>query len=489
MVTCALYARVSDREQLEGYSIDTQIEALRKYCKEKGYRIYDEYIEKGKSGTSMNRPELIRLVKDAENNSFNTILAIRIDRLFRNNLDRRRLEEKLKRKNISINYIHELDDPDTATGKLSRGIKGEFAEYFSNWLSENVSRGRRKRAEVGKCNSPAPYGYRLKDGVYEIVESEAEVVRKIFELYKTKGLQQVIEEMNGTRSPSGKKTWAKSTITKLISNPAYIGDTHYGSWDIKRVYEDDWLRKVKRNKRSPLFIMEDTHDAIIDRATFLEVQSIKHHRTYNGIKKPQTEFWLSGILYCAHCKKKMIAHRRKRKSSIERAYRCRNRECDGNYIGMDVIHEYVIDKIKGIIKDNEKDVKSAVKDFKPPQKIKLESDKIRNEIDNNLKNQDRLFNLYYKKEISKEQFRRQNDGLLEELNRLKPLLENTKEEIIQIPPEQILNRIKNVKVLIDKAEDKRDLFAQIFDKVLVYRSKEKFKRQPQRKVVIQIYRG
>ncbi|MBU0976350.1 recombinase family protein [Patescibacteria group bacterium] len=484
MLTCAIYARVSSREQLEGYSIDTQLELLRKYAKEHKYSIYDEYVERGKSGTSLNRPELIRLVKDADNKAFDMVLSLRIDRLFRNNLDRRKLEEKLKKKSITVVYIHEPDDPKTASGKLSRGIKGEFAEYFSNWLSENVARGKRKRAELGLCSSNPPYGYRLNKGKYEVVESEAEVVRRIFDLYRTMGIRPIVDELKGIKSPSGNEQWGQTTIRRLVSNPAYVGDSYYRRWKFERVYVDDWMKKTRITEQEPELIVSNTHEAIIDRKTFEETQKIMETRRFNGVRKPLSEFWLLGIAYCAHCNDRMIANRRRRPEGlIEKAYRCRNKACEGNYINMGKLHESVIGELDKRLKNV--DFKEEIKRYKPPRKIIAKHGRVKKEIEKNLQSQDKLFKLHYKKAITIEQFRKQNNNLLDELKGLNKLLEEVQQgEPPRVSSEEVMQRLRNLRTLIEKAEHKRDLFSQIFDKVFVHRSPQRFKKNIMRKIVV-----
>jgi site-specific DNA recombinase len=61
----ALYVRVSSEEQIEGYSLDAQLEAMRGYCHSKGYEVTGEYIEGGYTGKNDKRPQFKSMIADA----------------------------------------------------------------------------------------------------------------------------------------------------------------------------------------------------------------------------------------------------------------------------------------------------------------------------------------------------------------------------------------------------------------------------------------
>lgn len=84
----ALYARVSTLEQAEsGYSINEQLDKMRKYCDAKGWIVTDEYIDAGFSGSNLERPNMNRLTRNAKLRLFDAVLVYKLDRLSRSQKD------------------------------------------------------------------------------------------------------------------------------------------------------------------------------------------------------------------------------------------------------------------------------------------------------------------------------------------------------------------------------------------------------------------
>ena len=71
----AIYARVSTEEQVHNFSIENQLERLRKYCKDRDYNIVEEFIDPGFSGTTLNRPALTKLLDKANGTELDIVLV------------------------------------------------------------------------------------------------------------------------------------------------------------------------------------------------------------------------------------------------------------------------------------------------------------------------------------------------------------------------------------------------------------------------------
>lgn len=84
-VIVAIYIRVSTLDQArEGYSLKMQEQTLREWCKEKGYIIYDLYADRGISGKDFNhRPDMLRLMRDAKDGCFNSVVFWALSRFTR----------------------------------------------------------------------------------------------------------------------------------------------------------------------------------------------------------------------------------------------------------------------------------------------------------------------------------------------------------------------------------------------------------------------
>src|SRR5688572_6997573 len=77
----AIYARVSTKHK--GQEVETQLQALRSYADNRGFKIQAEYVDVGHSGATDKRPQLDRLMKDAKTRSFDALLVFKLDRFAR----------------------------------------------------------------------------------------------------------------------------------------------------------------------------------------------------------------------------------------------------------------------------------------------------------------------------------------------------------------------------------------------------------------------
>ena len=114
-------------------------------------------------------------------------------------------------------------------------------------------------------------------GVLQVVPEEAEIVRKIFDLYVqgngVRKIKRYLEE-HGVKTVTGKREWSTSTIDRMLSNEKYIGQVL-----MQKSYTPDFLtgKQVKNDGQLDMYMVEDAHEAIIDRETFNRVQEMKGH--------------------------------------------------------------------------------------------------------------------------------------------------------------------------------------------------------------------
>lgn len=146
--------------------------------------------------------------------------------------------------------------------------------------SENIKFGIRHRMKSGKAilNHSQFLGYtKGPDGKLEIVPEEAEIVRKIFELYiQGNGVRKIKKylETHGIKTVTGKMEWSTSTIDRMLSNEKYAGQVL-----MQKTYTPDFLsgQQVKNCGQLDMYLVENAHEPIIDRETFDRVQEIKGH--------------------------------------------------------------------------------------------------------------------------------------------------------------------------------------------------------------------
>lgn len=287
IIRVALYPRVSTLEQArDGYSINEQIERMKKYCEAHGWEVTKIYTDAGYSGGDTERPGLQELIKDAENHRFDAVLVYKLDRLSRSQKDTLTLIEDVFLPN-GVNFISMTENFDTSTpfGRAMLGILSVFAQLEREQIKERMEVGKIGRAKEGKwCGSPnVPIGYELdNDGELVINKYEAMQIQEMFRLFNLRISQRRVAKMlhgKGYTYQNG-GTWAgKHYLRPMLENKHYIGMVSYkGEW------------------------YEGNQDPIINKETFDKTQEIlaEQDADYTKRSKRGTSL-LSGLIHCGHC--------------------------------------------------------------------------------------------------------------------------------------------------------------------------------------------
>ncbi|BAK21879.1 putative phage integrase [Melissococcus plutonius ATCC 35311] len=151
----AIYVRVSTNEQIEeGYSIDEQIDKLKKFCEIKEWDVANVYKDPGFTGSNMERPGLQKLIRDVKLNRIDTVLVYKLDRLSRSQKDTLYLiEDIFESKQTAFVSLNENFDTSTPFGKAMIGILAVFAQLEREQIKERMTMGKLGRAKSGKAMS------------------------------------------------------------------------------------------------------------------------------------------------------------------------------------------------------------------------------------------------------------------------------------------------------------------------------------------------
>src|SRR6266550_17767 len=237
----AIYARVSSDRQKESHTIGSQTSALVEYAQTHGYAVPSEWVfqDEGYSGASLVRPGLEALRDLAAQGQIVAALIYSPDRLSRKYAYQVLLGEELSRCGVDVIYL-KSPSGDSPEDQLVVQFQGMIAEYERAQIAERHRRGKRHRAQPGMVNvlSGAPYGYRYvrktdtSAAYYEVVESEADVVRMVFAIYTQQrfSINAIARLLNarGTSTRTGETRWERSVVWAMLRNPAYEGKACYG---------------------------------------------------------------------------------------------------------------------------------------------------------------------------------------------------------------------------------------------------------------------
>ncbi len=279
-----IYARFSSHSQTE-QSIEGQLKVCYEFAERNGYKVIGEYIDRALTGTSDARPEFQRMIADSAKRQFQAVLVYQLDRFARNRYDSATYKAKLKKNGVKVLSARE-NISDDASGVLMEAVLEGMAEYYSVELAQKIKRGMELNAE--KClsiGSGVSLGYAIDENKrYVIDESEAAIVRRIYEMY-TGGstVANIIRWLN------------ENQIKTRLGNP----------------YNKNSLRTVLINRRYlGIYIYKDTEipggiPRIIDDETFAKAQEVmaKNKKAPARAKATQDNYLLTTKLYCGECGK------------------------------------------------------------------------------------------------------------------------------------------------------------------------------------------
>ena len=287
----------------------------------------DVYVDDGKTGTDTDREDFQRLLADVYSGRINCVIVKDLSRLSRNYTDAGNLIENLfVRLNVRFISLAEGVDsyrnPDSVSNiivPITNVMNDQYCYQTSKKIRQVFDMKRRNGEFIG---SYAPYGY-VKDPNDKhalLVDPEAaEVVKSIFALFLSgmnkRGITYYLND-HGTLCPTaykqqqglkynapnaqGNPMWSTITIDTILKNRVYVGDMVQGRQRVKS-YKIHIQEKVPEEK---WFIVENTHEAIIDRETFAKVQSLLKRDTRTAPKAKQL-YLFSGFLKCADCGRAM----------------------------------------------------------------------------------------------------------------------------------------------------------------------------------------
>ena len=311
------YARVSTEEEKQLNALEKQIQENREVIAQKGWELVDQYIDEGKSGTMIKRrTEYQRLLEDLESDKFDILVIKSQDRLNRNTRDWYVFADKLNKSGKRLFMYMDNKFYVPSEDALITGIKAILAEEYSRDLSKKLNNSNQRRIEKARNGEPVSamgngqiYGYRIVDKRWVIDPEEAEIVRKMYELYlELHSIRKVRDAMNeqGYRNKKG-KLFTEELIGRVISN-----SMHKGWITLNRYHRDFDTKEIIENPEEEWVIVKDDHEPIVSEELWDTVNNeIQSHRNKGNSKgrgrKVGTDL-LSGKLFCRCCGKVLWKH-------------------------------------------------------------------------------------------------------------------------------------------------------------------------------------
>ena len=315
MSKAAIYARYSSDKQREA-SIEDQIRLCEERAARESWKITQRYTDHGISGTSLLRPGIQALMRDAQDGRFDVVLTESLDRISRDQEDIAGLYKRLRFAGVRMVTLSEGD-----IAELHIGFKGTMGALYLKDLADKPRRGLRGRVEAGKSGGGNSYGYDVVVKVSEtgdpirgerrINEAEANIIRHIFNEYAAgKSPKAIAHALNRDKVPGpAGRAWGPSTIngnwrrgTGILNNELYIGRLVWNR--LAYIKNPDTGKRVSRLNPESEWIVKDVPELrIVDQDQWDTVkarqQGLRKLPEFHEKQRPR--MLLSYLLKCGSC--------------------------------------------------------------------------------------------------------------------------------------------------------------------------------------------
>ena len=305
------YCRVSTDSDEQSDSFIAQVKYYTDFIRHSDNMVLvDIYADEGITGTSVSkREEFQRMLKDSKVGKLDRIFVKSVSRFARNSLECIENIRLLKSYGTSVLFENDNIDTDKMNSEMILYIKSAFAQSEALAGSKRVSTAVKMKMEQGEfVASSVPFGYQLENSILVPIPVEAEIVKRIFTMYHSgNGIGTIVKVLN--EENAGRVHWIPTHIRYILKNERYIGDSLF-----QKQYTPCILPLKKQLNRGEVdkYYVENTHEAIIDKNLFYDVQKIiKENKAAFDKRNPVKDELFSGILYCSDCG---CAYRKRRKN-------------------------------------------------------------------------------------------------------------------------------------------------------------------------------
>ncbi|MBR4682867.1 MAG: recombinase family protein [Elusimicrobiaceae bacterium] len=342
-INCAIYTRKSTERglEMEFNSLQNQEEACKAYILSQafnGWEYYKTFEDGGISGGTMERPGLQALLEEIRARNIQVVVVYKVDRLSRSIFDFHKMMQEFAKYECNFVSITQSFDTSNSMGKLTLNMLLSFAQFEREVSAERV----RDKIAASKAKGlwmggNLPLGYDLNDRHLVVNESEAEIVRQIFQKYlEMQNMLGVAEWLNKqgihtkkwvtkhSQRTRGGEPFRKNTVQRMLTNPVYLGKiTHY-----------------RQNK-----IYNGVHKPIITRELWEQVQQVIRRRFHDPNAFCHYKFhktFLAGKLYDDKGKKFRFTSSKSHRRKILYYYN----GVGGHYLPVEQLDNFVLDVLR-----------------------------------------------------------------------------------------------------------------------------------------------
>ncbi len=302
----AAYARVSNGKDAMLHSLSAQVSYYNSLIQSNPEWLFcGVYADEALTGTKDNRENFQKLLSECRAGNIDLIITKSISRFARNTVTLLETVRELKELGVDVYFEEQNIHSISPDGEFMLTLLGSYAQEESYSASENQKWRIRKDFEQGLLGSITMLGYeRNADGTLIIVPEEAEIVRMIFnDFLSGMGKNALANKLLTMGVPTkGGGVWTAWSIRRILKNEKYCGDLL-----LQKTFRENHItkRKMPNHGELPQYYVEEAHEGIIDKETFMRAQELlKAKKEYFSPDKPTTVIYpFSGIIHCGCCGK------------------------------------------------------------------------------------------------------------------------------------------------------------------------------------------
>ncbi len=326
----AIYCRLSleDGDVAESESISNQRDLIKNYISNNDDFTCSktvEYVDDGYTGLNFERPSAKKMLDEVKEGKINTIIVKDFSRFGRNDIEVGDYIEQifpfLNIRFIAINDNFDSHKLQNTTGNMNFVFSSFMNYYYIKDVSSKVQTANRIKMKKGEyLTGKAPFGY-IKSDIEKnklvIDEYSASIVKKIFDLFiKGYSINDVARQLNKENIPTPSiymnnkikaDFWSKTAVSDILKNEVYIG-TFIGGRTKSKIVGNKFVSK--QMPTDTWIIIENNHDAIVDKETFVFANEMRIKKP--KINKPKAnDYLLKGKIVCEKCGHKLYKSKSK----------------------------------------------------------------------------------------------------------------------------------------------------------------------------------
>lgn len=386
-----LYYRLSRDEDAELNSLNNQRNILVEYANANNHEIVGESFDDNVSGMHFNREGISKIYEQVENKAIEAIIVKDLSRLGRHRTQTAMFIDYLREHDVRVLSVTENIDTSNEDDDLMIGFKGIFNDMYARDISKKIRAGYKQKQKNGIVIT-VPLGYFKDKNTNEIVviEEEAEIVRKIFDLYLSGyGLKAIAKKLNdeGIKSPqyyqnkmynkklpsnkpeiTGRYLWVNTTVKRILQNEFYIGTV-----TCHKTYTSKINHIRKDLPEEEQFKHENFAPAIISKEKWEQVQFLLSSKRNNNVRASSSNpcHRYTGLIECGDCGCTFVCKKRKWKDKPDRIeYNCNGyhrygkEHCTAHRIDEEYLDKLIYNELMSIKDEalaNYKSIESDVK--------------------------------------------------------------------------------------------------------------------------------